>query len=84
VTVRHGGTDIAESILIQNPQRRHRARSHGKVVDGPLRALPQQRLWLPTLPDAHHQRTDVVAVVEALHRAERNELFGESMRGRFS
>jgi hypothetical protein len=53
-------------------------------VDGPLRALPQQRLWLPTLPDAHHQRTDVVAVVETLHRAERNELFGESMRGRFS
>jgi hypothetical protein len=84
VPVRYSGTDIAESMFMQDPQRRHGARMHGKCVDRPLRAPPQQRLWLPALPDAQHSRSDIVAVVEALHRAERNELFGESMRGRFS
>jgi hypothetical protein len=58
-------------------------RLHGKSVDRPLGTPPQQRLWLPTLPDAHHPRPDIVAMVEALHRAKRDELFGEAMRGRF-
>jgi hypothetical protein len=71
-------------MFVQDPQRRHRARLHGKCVDRPLRAPPQQRLWLPALPDAQHARSDIVTVVEPLHRAKRNELFGESMRGRLS
>jgi len=36
------------------------------------------------LPDAHHPRTDKVAVTEALDCAERHELLSEPVRGRFS
>jgi hypothetical protein len=71
-------------MFMQDPQRRHGARLHGKCVDRPLRAPPQQRLWLPALSDAHHLRPDIVAVVEALYSAERHELFGESVRRCFS
>jgi hypothetical protein len=53
-------------------------------VDRPLRTPPQHRIRLPALPDAHHSRTDKVAVTDALECAERHELFGESVRGRFS
>jgi hypothetical protein len=57
---------------------------HGKDVNRPLRTPPQHRIWLPALPDAHHPRSDKVAVTEALDCAERHELFGESVSGRFS
>jgi hypothetical protein len=69
---------------MQNSQRRHGARLHGKDMDRPLRTPPQQRIRLPMLPDAHHPRTDKVAVTEALDCAERHKLFSESVRGRFS
>ena len=82
--VRHSGTDIAESTFMQDPQRRHGARSHRKGMDWPLRAAPQQRIRLPALPNAQHPRPDIVAVLEALHRANPDELFGEPTCGRLS
>jgi hypothetical protein len=69
---------------MQDPQRRHGARLHRKGMDWPLRAAPQQRIRLPALPNAQHPRPHIVAVVEALHRANRDELFGEPMHRRFS
>jgi hypothetical protein len=35
------------------------------------------------LPDAQHPQPDIIAVLDALHRAKHDELFGEPMRGRF-
>ena len=84
VAVGHSGTDISESMFMQDPQRRHGVRLHGKGVDRRLRKAPQQRVRLPALPDAQHPRPDIVAVLDALHRTKRDELFGEPMHGRFS
>ena len=69
---------------MQDSQRRHSARLHGKDVNRPLRTPPQHRIWLPALPDAHHPRTNEVTVIGALDGAEHHELFGKSVRGRFS
>ena len=47
-----------------------------------LRAAPQQRIGLPPLANATDQRSDVVAVLDTLHRTQGYQLFGKPMRGR--
>ncbi len=83
VAVRGGGTDHLESVLVQDPQRRHGARPHGQGVHRGLRGPPQLRVGLPSLADAPDPCPDVVAVVHALCRAERDELLGQPIRGGF-
>ena len=77
------GTDIAEPTLMQDTQRRHGPRLHGKRVNRPLRAAPQQRVRLPALAYAQHPRSNEVTAVEALDGSKGDQLLGYPVRGCF-
>jgi hypothetical protein len=49
----------------------------------PLRRLPQQRVGLSAVPNAVDMRPHVVALPDAVHRAEDDQLFGQPIRGSF-
>jgi hypothetical protein len=73
-----GCADHPHPVTVQDHQRRHvTARLHRQGMHRRLRDLPQPRVGLPVSPDACQLRPHVVAVLDALHRAEIDELLGE-------